>query len=188
MLRLGKMLKNCVRIFLYTSLVFASLLVSGCQNFRGPGELGNARTTDEYYEHENEEDFFDVTWPVFNGKVTQYFNSTTRNPHFGIDISAPRGSTIRAAHDGIVIYAGNGFKGYGKMVILDMDGTWSTLYSHLSKINVRNGLRVQRGQILGVIGRSGNATGIHLHFEVRKNKQPADPIRYLPAKTYVTSN
>ncbi|MDZ4661870.1 MAG: M23 family metallopeptidase [Pseudomonadota bacterium] len=144
--------------------------------------------TDESYEYSDTPSAFDVTWPVFNGKVTQTFSLGKRRPHLGIDISAPRGSSIRASHDGHVVYAGNGFKGYGKMIIVDLDGHWATLYSHLSRISVKNGQKIERGQILGIIGRSGNATGIHLHFEIRRDKQATDPLKYLPAKTYITSN
>ena len=181
-------LKKMLAIYVRTFLSISAFMILGCQNFRGPGEIVGAHVSDESYEYTENSDAFDVTWPVFNGKVTQHFSLASRKPHLGIDIVAPRGSTIRASHDGRIVYAGNGFKGYGKMIIIDLDGQWATLYSHLSRLNVKNGQRIERGQILGVIGRTGNATGIHLHFEIRKNKQPTDPMKYLPSKTYITSN
>lgn len=121
-----------------------------------------------------------LSWPVRKGRITQHYDSTKRKPHLGVDISAPKGSAILAAHDGQVIYVGNRFKGYGKMLIIEYGDRWATLYSHLSKISVREGQTIKRGQAIGLIGRTGNATGIHLHFEIRYFRQPIDPLRFLP--------
>lgn len=120
-----------------------------------------------------------LSWPV-RGRITRGYDLVLRKPHMGLDIAAPRGTPIQASHDGIVIYSGNGFKGYGKLVMIEYGDRWATLYSHLSKINVKEGQWVKRGQKIGVIGRTGNATGIHLHYEIRYHRQAIDPIRYLP--------
>ncbi|OQW46636.1 MAG: hypothetical protein A4S09_16310 [Proteobacteria bacterium SG_bin7] len=120
-----------------------------------------------------------LSWPV-RGRITRGYDLVLRRPHMGLDIAAPRGTPIQASHDGIVIYSGNGFHGYGKLVMIEFGDRWATLYSHLSKINVREGQWVKRGQKIGVIGRTGNATGIHLHYEIRYHREAIDPLRYLP--------
>ncbi len=120
-----------------------------------------------------------LSWPV-KGRITRGFDLVLRRPHMGLDIAAPRGTPIQASHDGIVIYAGSGFHGYGKLVMIEFGERWATLYSHLSKINVREGQWVKRGQKVGVIGRTGRATGVHLHYEIRYHRQAIDPMRYLP--------
>jgi murein DD-endopeptidase MepM/ murein hydrolase activator NlpD len=86
-----------------------------------------------------------------------------------------------AAHDGVVIYAGRDFRGFGKMVLIEGAYGWASIYAHFSKINVKTGEKVHQGQILGGMGRTGRATGVHLHFELRKKKGPVDPLLYLPA-------
>ncbi len=120
-----------------------------------------------------------LSWPV-QGRITRGYNLVQRKPHLGLDIAAPRGTQIQASHDGIVIYAGNGFRGYGKLVMVEFGDRWATLYSHLSRITVREGQWIKRGQKLGVIGRTGNASGIHLHYEIRYKREPIDPVKYLP--------
>lgn len=117
-----------------------------------------------------------LTWPVKTGRVSQYF---VNGDHWGIDIAARKGTPIYAAHAGRVIYSGRGFRGYGKFIILE-SGNLATFYSHCNKLFVRQGQWVERGQLIGHVGRTGNATGPHLHFEVRRNRLPIDPLAYLP--------
>ncbi len=94
--------------------------------------------------------------------------------HPGIDIGAPMGSTITAAANGRIIFAGD-YGGYGNAIIIDHGQQTSTLYGHCSQIFVANGQDVQRGQAIGAVGMTGRATGPHLHFEVRVNGVPVDP-------------
>jgi murein DD-endopeptidase MepM/ murein hydrolase activator NlpD len=98
--------------------------------------------------------------------------------HTGVDFGAPRGSPIRAAADGIVISAGYS-RGYGNRVILDHGGRISTLYGHCSRLFVSTGQRVRRGQKIAAVGSTGLATGPHLHFEVRVDGRPVNPMRWL---------
>lgn len=98
--------------------------------------------------------------------------------HTGIDIAVPSGSTIIAANDGTVIYAGY-YGGYGNAVIIDHGGKISTLYAHNSKLLVKEGDKVKRGQAVAKSGSTGLSTGPHLHFEVRLNGQHTDPMGYL---------
>ncbi|MCC1482081.1 DUF5930 domain-containing protein [Roseibaca sp. Y0-43] len=100
--------------------------------------------------------------------------------HTGIDWSGPRGTTIMATADGVVKKAGR-MSGYGNIVIIQHDFGLETYYAHLNSINVREGQRVSRGQKIGGMGTTGVSTGVHLHYEVRVNGQPVNPITYVRA-------
>lgn len=118
------------------------------------------------------------SWPV-KGRVSSVFGPRRRKMHEGLDIAAPKGTPVRAARSGHVIYATNRISGYGKMVIIRHVDSYSTVYAHLSKIKVKKGQFVSRGEVLGLVGRTGHATGNHLHFEVRAQRVPVDPLLYL---------
>lgn len=116
-------------------------------------------------------------WPV-NGPVTSPFGMRWGRMHEGIDIGAPTGTPIRAAAAGGVIYSG-WMSGYGNLVVLDHGGGISTAYGHQSSITVGNGQVVSQGQTIGYVGCTGHCFGPHLHFEVRINGTPVDPLGYL---------
>ena len=97
--------------------------------------------------------------------------------HAGIDIAVPYGTPIHAAASGTVIYAG-WMGGYGNFVIIDHGGGLSTGYAHQSSIAVGGG-SVSQGQVIGYVGCTGHCFGPHLHFEVRINGTPVDPLGYL---------
>jgi murein DD-endopeptidase MepM/ murein hydrolase activator NlpD len=100
--------------------------------------------------------------------------------HAGMDIAAGGGTPIRAAADGRVIRAGwNG--GYGKYTCISHGGRFTTCYGHQSRIGVRPGERVRRGEVIGRVGTTGASTGYHLHFETRVNGTPKNPAKYLPS-------
>jgi murein DD-endopeptidase MepM/ murein hydrolase activator NlpD len=120
-------------------------------------------------------------WPL-QGKVRRGFiaASTTGTGHDGIDILAPKGTAVRAAAAGKVIFAGQGPDEYGLTVIIWHSGRWTTTYSYLDKITVKVGDSVKAGERIGLVGQTGLAEEPQLHFEVRRNKLPQDPARYLP--------
>jgi murein DD-endopeptidase MepM/ murein hydrolase activator NlpD len=101
-----------------------------------------------------------------------------RSMHSGIDLAAPYGTPIKASEGGVVIYSG-WYGGYGKVVILDHAKGFSTLYAHLSSTKVTVGARVKQGEVVGFEGSTGYATGPHLHFEVREQGKPKNPVIYL---------
>ena len=104
------------------------------------------------------------------------FNTYTFNS--GIDISAPLGQVVHAASSGEVIYTGS-IKGYGQIIIIDHGGRITTLYAHLSKILIDIGDKVKKGQIVGQVGDSGGVSSTRLHFEVRVEGKPTDPMNWL---------
>lgn len=122
-------------------------------------------------------------WPA-RGKITSYYGYR-RHPifkviklHTGLDIAAGWGSRIKAADGGVVIFTG-WWGGYGQTIIIDHGRNFSTVYAHLSKIQVRNGDKVEQGQTIGLTGSTGYSTGPHLHFEIRINGRTTDPLKYL---------
>jgi murein DD-endopeptidase MepM/ murein hydrolase activator NlpD len=98
--------------------------------------------------------------------------------HDGIDIGAASGTPIRAAAAGTVIYAG-WLGGYGNLTVIDHGGGIATAYGHQSSIAAGSGAYVAQGQVIGYVGSTGHSTGAHLHFEVRVNGVPQDPLGYL---------
>lgn len=120
---------------------------------------------------------FSLNWPLNQVRINQPFRpNKKRRPHLGVDFAGVKGTPIFSAHEGVVVYAGRAFKGFGKMVIVEYDDQWATLYAHLDKILVRSGQKVEQGQTVGRMGRTGRATGVHLHFELLHHKRPVDPI------------
>ena len=98
--------------------------------------------------------------------------------HQGIDIGVGTGTPIKAAASGTVIYCG-WESGYGNLVVLDNGGNLATAYAHQSSIAVACGQQVSQGDVIGYVGCTGHCTGPHLHFEVRINGEPVDPLGYL---------
>lgn len=148
-------------------------------------------------------------WPVWEARMTRGYlprgTKKRRRPHRGIDLAAPRGSAVLSSHEGVVIYTGSGFKGYGKMIMLESvdsrnngsnngsnnssnNSSWATLYGHLDKILVYEGKRVKQGEVIGALGNTGRSSGPHLHFEIRRLNGPIDPLPLLPAGENLTND
>jgi murein DD-endopeptidase MepM/ murein hydrolase activator NlpD len=124
---------------------------------------------------------FEFDWPVDRARLTRGFMPNARpRPHLGLDLAGPKGTPIFAALDGHVIYAGTGFRGYGRFVIIEHGNDWATFYSHLDKILIKQGQTIKQGELIGKMGRTGRATGTHLHFELRRDRKAIDPIAFLP--------
>lgn len=120
----------------------------------------------------------DLGRPMENTVVTSPFGPRWRTQHQGVDLDARRGDRILAAADGVVSFTGT-MSGYGKTVIIEHGGGYSTLYAHLDEITIRNGVQVNKGEMLGYAGETGRATGIHLHFEIRRNGERLDPQEFI---------
>jgi murein DD-endopeptidase MepM/ murein hydrolase activator NlpD len=120
----------------------------------------------------------DFRWPL-KGKLSSRYGWRRGRSHEGIDIAAPRGTQIRAAESGRVTHSG-WLAGYGRVVILKHSGRYSTVYAHNRKNLVRKGAFVEKGQVVGEVGSTGRATGPHVHFEIRRDRKPKDPLAYLP--------
>lgn len=122
-------------------------------------------------------------WPV-KGMITSYYGYRNHpifkvtKLHTGIDVAAQRGTKIKAADSGTVIFAG-WWGGYGQATIIDHGNGMSTVYAHQQRIYVKKGERVQQKQVIGLVGSTGYSTGPHLHFEIRKNGKTVNPLTYL---------
>ena len=104
--------------------------------------------------------------PIRGALASSGFGPRSSNFHEGVDLSAPVGTPIYAAHDGQIVFAGEGLRGYGKIVVIKGRGI-ATIYSHNSRNFVRSGDEVAAGDEIAAVGQTGDATGPHLHFEVR---------------------
>jgi murein DD-endopeptidase MepM/ murein hydrolase activator NlpD len=119
-----------------------------------------------------------MRWPV-RGRIISGFGSGSGKANDGIDIAVPEGTAIKAAENGVVIYAGDGLKDFGNTVLVRHENGLVTVYGHASELKVARGDTVKRGQEIAVSGMTGSTEAPKLHFEVRKNSAPVDPATYL---------
>lgn len=115
-------------------------------------------------------------WPA-SGKIIQSFNSNTK----GIDIAGAAGDPVVAAASGKVMYAGNGVRGLGNLILLGHDSGFITAYAHNQKLLVKTGQSVQKGAKIAAIGQT-DTTSPRLHFEIRRSGTPVNPMSYLPSR------
>jgi lipoprotein NlpD len=115
-------------------------------------------------------------WPT-KGKIVTGFSEATSLK--GIDIAGSSGQAVAASAGGKVVYAGTGLRGYGKLVIIKHNGTYLSAYAHNREIVVKEGQQVTRGQKIAEMGNT-DADQVKLHFEIRQNGKPVDPLKYLP--------
>ena len=101
-----------------------------------------------------------------------YFND-------GININSKLNQEVRASNDGVIIYSGNEIPGYGNLVLIKHSHNWITAYAHLGSVSIERGEKVNRGQIIGLVGKTGNVRKPQLHFEIRKGKEAVNPLNHL---------
>ena len=114
-------------------------------------------------------------WPA-RGRIIQGFKAGGND---GINISVPAGTSVRAAESGVVVYAGDGLKGYGNLVLIKHPNGFVTAYGNNAELEVKRGEQVKRGQVIAKSGDTGNVNAPQLHFELRKGSTPVDPTNYL---------
>lgn len=119
-------------------------------------------------------------WPA-SGTVTSPFGWRGGRTHDGIDIGMLRTLRLRAVTTGVVRKTGYvpGYAGYGNVVILALPNGYTALYAHLSRVGVKPGQRVRKGQRIGLAGCTGSCSGTHLHFEIHRRGRSVDPLRFL---------
>ncbi len=118
-----------------------------------------------------------LQWPL-RGVLYARFGKKGREPHDGIDLAAPAGTPVRTAGEGMVLFAGPQ-SGYGLIVVVGHEKGLVTVYAHSRDLRVRTGQTVRLGQVIATVGESGKTSGPHLHFEVRVEGEPVDPLRFL---------
>ena len=116
-------------------------------------------------------------WPL-RGVLYARFGKKGRSPHDGIDLAAPAGTPVRTAAEGSVLFAGPQ-QGYGLLVIVEHAHGLVTVYAHNRDLRVRTGQQIREGQVIATVGESGKTSGPHLHFEVRQDGAPVDPLDFL---------
>jgi murein DD-endopeptidase MepM/ murein hydrolase activator NlpD len=126
----------------------------------------------------------DFLWPLKGSqKVSSFFGMRWNRHHKGIDIPAPKGTPILASKTGLVIYRGYQKRGYGNVIILQHEDGSHTVYAHSQKTIVKKGKSVEKGQVIGFVGRTGKTTGSHLHFEIKLKGTFVNPLEYLARTT-----
>jgi len=122
-----------------------------------------------------------LRWPT-KGTLTSRFGRRGSRMHDGIDIGAKEGTPVYAAASGEVVYSDQRLSGYGKLIIIRHSRDMFTAYAHNQRNLVRKGDRVKGGDVIARVGKTGRASGPHLHFEVRRGSTPVDPLAYLPRR------
>jgi murein DD-endopeptidase MepM/ murein hydrolase activator NlpD len=118
-------------------------------------------------------------WPVRGRIISGFGKKPNGERNDGINLAVPEGTAVKAAEDGTVIYAGNELKSYGNLVLVRHSGGWVSAYAHNSQLKVRRGDEVRRGQVIALSGMSGGVTTPQVHFELRKDAAPVDPLQHM---------
>ncbi len=121
-------------------------------------------------------------WPLAGNVVSRFGSKGGGQVNDGLNIAAALGTNVAAAGDGVVVYAGNEIAVFGGLVMIDHGDGWMTAYGHLGKLAVTRGAKVKRGHLLGSVGDTGYVSTPQLHFEIRKDRKPVDPLTKLPAR------
>jgi murein DD-endopeptidase MepM/ murein hydrolase activator NlpD len=118
-------------------------------------------------------------WPVHGKILARFGPQPNGEKNDGITIAVPDDTPINAAEDGVVIYADNGLKGFGNLVLVRHANNYVTLYAHAKELKVKRGDQIKRGDVIGASGQTGNVNTPQLYFEIRKYSAPVDPLRLL---------
>ena len=118
-------------------------------------------------------------WPVKGKIISKYGKSSDGFFNDGININSKLNQKVSASNDGVIIYSGNEIPGYGNLVLIKHSQNWITAYAHLGKVSIEKGDKVKKGQIIGLVGKTGNVRKPQLHFEIRKGKEAVNPLNYL---------
>lgn len=118
-------------------------------------------------------------WPVRGRIISGFGKKPNGERNDGINLAVPEGTSVKAAEDGTVIYSGNELKSYGNLVLIRHANGWVSAYAHNSKLEVKRGDQVKRGQVIALSGMSGGVTTPQVHFELRKDAAPVDPLQHL---------
>jgi murein DD-endopeptidase MepM/ murein hydrolase activator NlpD len=121
-------------------------------------------------------------WPLAGNVVSRFGSKGGGQVNDGLNIAAALGTNVAAAGDGVVVYSGNEIAVFGGLVMIDHGGGWMTAYGHLGELAVTRGAKVKRGHLLGSVGDTGYVSTPQLHFEIRKDRKPVDPLTKLPAR------
>jgi murein DD-endopeptidase MepM/ murein hydrolase activator NlpD len=119
-------------------------------------------------------------WPLDAGIISSEFGERWGKMHKGVDLAADAGEPVYAVAAGEVIYAGDGLRGYGNVVIMRHDRRYSSLYAHNSELKVKQGDHVEQGTLIALLGNTGHSTGPHVHFEIRDGDNAINPHTVLP--------
>lgn len=168
-------LKNVTKLVTYT-------LDSSPEEIVLDEEVVEASTSNIVYEGQKNPYIDGIAFlkmPLENKVITSYYGSRWNTIHKGIDFAGNFGDRVSAAINGEVIYAQFNDGGYGNLVILKHDNNMESYYAHMNSVNVKVGDIVQKGDKLGEVGSTGQSTGPHLHFELRVNDEPVDPLNYI---------
>ncbi|MEM7650906.1 MAG: peptidoglycan DD-metalloendopeptidase family protein [Pseudomonadota bacterium] len=117
--------------------------------------------------------------PVDGQIISSYGPKKNGQHNDGINIKAPRGSAVKAAENGVVVYAGNEIKGFGNLILVRHADRWMTAYAHLDDMKVGRGQTIKRGDVIGAVGSTGSVDSPQLHFEVRRGTDAINPKKYL---------
>ncbi|MBQ0012963.1 MAG: M23 family metallopeptidase [Proteobacteria bacterium] len=119
------------------------------------------------------------SWPVRGRVISEYGAKSNGLFNDGINIASAKGTSVKAAENGVVAYAGNEVKGMGNLIIIQHSDGWMTVYAHMDSMGVKRGNKVTVGQKIGTVGTSGKVDEPQLHFEVRKGTKAYNPTQYL---------
>ncbi len=118
-------------------------------------------------------------WPASGKILSKFGRQKSGTINDGVNVALPKGTVIKAADGGVVAYAGSELKGYGNLILIRHANNWVTAYAHNSKLLVKRGQKVRRGQAIAKSGKSGSVLQPQLHFELRKGSKPVNPLKYL---------